>query len=114
MRENIRKKIEIRYKCSAIDHFLVAEMALEGSILYQQGSHIYLRIAPDFQSGFKYYCDKHIPLHIRQIPILDFINQLEWASSLLEKAVIGNEFCNTPLIFKMLKNSIKSKSLKTE
>jgi glycosyltransferase involved in cell wall biosynthesis len=108
MRENIRRKIQFRHKCSAIDHFLVAEMALEGSILYQQGSYIYLRIAPDFQSGFKYYCEKHIPLHIRKIPILDFINQLEWAASLLERAVIGNEFCSNPLIYKMLKNSLLS------
>jgi glycosyltransferase involved in cell wall biosynthesis len=83
--EAIRKKVRMRHACSAIDHLMVAEAALHGSIVYQPGSAVFLRAAN--YSGHKDYARKHIPESIRELPILDFLNQLEWCDFLIDQAV---------------------------
>jgi hypothetical protein len=85
--EETRKKVRMRHACSAIDHLMVAEAALHGSIVYQPGSAVLLRAAN--YSGYSDYAKKHIPEPIRKRPILDFLNQLEWCDHLIEQAVQG-------------------------
>ena len=105
-RESIRKIIKVRHYCSSCDHLLIAEYALHGSILYQPGSAVYLREVKD-AGDWSAYAKKHIPDNIRQYPILDFLNQLEWCDSLVEKAVVGSFYAQEPLK-NMLKNSLFS------
>lgn len=105
-RESARKLVQLRHNCSSADHLMLAEIALHGSILYQTGSAVYLRDATN-AGEWATYVTKHIPENIRQHPILDFINQLEWCDYLIEKAVAGSEFSSDPLK-SSLKNSLFS------
>jgi glycosyltransferase involved in cell wall biosynthesis len=107
-REDLRRKINIRHKCTGVDHFMIAEMALLGDIIYQSGSCVYLRQAPGHAEGYKGYASKHIPKHIRDIPIQDFINQIEWASSLIDRAVLFDYFSQQPAAKNLLKSSLVS------
>jgi hypothetical protein len=105
-RESARKLVQQRHNCSSADHLMIAEMALYGSILYQPGSAVYLRDAPN-AGDWAAYVQKHVPENIRQYPILDFLNQLEWCDYLIEKAVVGSEF-SSDLLKSNLKNSLFS------
>jgi hypothetical protein len=105
-RESIQRKVKVRHRCSASDHLLLAEVALHGSIIYQTGSAIFLREVKDAGS-WTAYSKKHIPESIRQYPILDFLNQLEWCDNLIEKAVANSFFAQDPLK-NMLKSSLFS------
>jgi hypothetical protein len=102
--EETRKKVRMRHACSAIDHLMVAEAALHGSIVYQPGSAVFLRAAN--YSGYSDYAKKHIPEPIRRRPILDFLNQLEWCDYLIEQAVQG-----TPLGAEAPKSMLKASLL---
>jgi glycosyltransferase involved in cell wall biosynthesis len=107
-KEDLRRKLIPRHKCSGIDHFLIAEMALLGDIIYQPGSCVYLRQAPDYSGGYKEYAQKLIPQYIRDIPIKDFINQLEWVTSLVDRSVQFDNFCEQPAAKNLLKSSLIS------
>jgi glycosyltransferase involved in cell wall biosynthesis len=50
-----------RFVCCAADHLLLCEAALSGSITYTPGGSLFLRDAPTYQPGWRYYVEKHIP-----------------------------------------------------
>ena len=107
-REDLRRKVNIRHKCTGVDHFMIAEMALIGDIIYQPGSCVNLRQAPGHSEGYKGYANKHIPKNIRDVPIKDFLNQIEWASSLIDRAVFFDYFSQQPAATNLLKSSLIS------
>jgi Glycosyl transferase family 2 len=94
-REAIRRRVPNRHHCSAADHLLLAEVALHGSILYQAGSAVRLGAARD-AGDWTTYARKHIPEATRRHPILDFLNQLEWCSHLVDVATDGSGFGQDP------------------
>lgn len=102
-RESMRKKIHLRHSCVGSDHFVIAEMALHGHILYQPGSIVYLG-----QGTGASYIDKHIPEDLRESGLADFAKQLEWAAYLVDKATEGDAFCEQPLVRNMIKSSLLS------
>lgn len=104
-REDKRKQVNFRHTCGAVDHLLVTEMALLGSVIYQPGSAVFLRMN---SGGINAYVKKHIPESIRKWPILDFLNQLEWAAHLVDKAVEGSPFHEQEPVRNMLKSSLLS------
>jgi len=105
-RESKRRQVKLRYSCVGADHLMIAEIALHGSILYQPGSAVMLRDAKN-AGDWSTYVNKHIPANIRQYPILDFLNQLEWCNHLIELAVVGSDYSSEPLK-SMLKSSLFS------
>lgn len=109
-RESIRRKVSMRYFCSAVDHLMAAEAALHGSIVYQPGTAIYLRKKIARQNSAKAYVDRHIPKSVIEdpCPYIDFLSQLEWSSYLIDKAVDGNPHYSQPIMKTMLKNSLIS------
>lgn len=100
-----RRSVAIRHRCIGADHFLIAEMALTGSLLYEPGSAVYLRQAHG-AGNWQTYIDKHLPDAVKTQPLLDFVNQLEWASSLVDKAVEGSPFHSQASVRNMLKSSL--------
>jgi hypothetical protein len=103
--EAIRKTVPLRHACAGCDHLMIAEMALRGAVIYQPGSVVYLRAAN--YAGMQDYVKKHIPEHLRNRPILDFLNQLEWCDHLAEQAVQGT-FYSQDGLKNMLKSSLFS------
>lgn len=107
-REDKRRQIKLRHPCVGADHLMIAEIALLGDIIYQPGSMVYLRRAADKAEGDKAYIRKHLPQTVLDQPIQDFINQLEWAAHLVDKAVEGDVFRSQPPMRAMLKSSLIS------
>jgi glycosyltransferase involved in cell wall biosynthesis len=108
-REECRRKLKIRHSCSAADHFLIAEMALMGDVLYQPGSAVHLRrTAAHRNKGIQGYAQRHISDEIVAGKDLDFANQLEWVKSIAERAAAMDPFTNQEPIKKILINSLLS------
>ena len=78
---------KVRYACCAVDHFLVCEAALSGSISYASGGAVFLRDAPTFTPGWSYYVSKHISEANRaKGSAYDFGLQISWLVSILERS----------------------------
>jgi len=108
-REDKRRNVWVRHSCCGADHFLIAEVALLGNLVYQPGSAVFLRKAAEYSvEGAKAYVRKHIPASVQKQPIQDFVNQLEWAAYLVDKAVEGDSLCSQGPAKDMLKNSLLS------
>jgi hypothetical protein len=74
-----------RFLCCAFDHLFLCEAALLGPITYAPGGAILLRDAPDFQPGWQYYVEKHIPKDQRlKGCVYDFTLQITWLINILE------------------------------
>jgi len=101
-----RQQIVMRGPCVGMDHFMIAEMALRGDILFEQGSAVMMRRAPDFSGGSKAYLRKHLPDSTTLTPALDFLTQLEWACDLVDRAVLGDPFASQPAAVNMLKHAM--------
>ena len=107
-RETKRKLVPLRQRCSGIDHFMVAEISLHGSLVYAPGSKVYLRDISTHESAHDTYVKKHLPKHYQDNPILDFAMQLEWATYLIEKATSMDPFYQQDPIKNLLKSSLIS------
>jgi hypothetical protein len=105
-RESMRQKVPFRKACVGFDHQVIAEMALLGDLIYQSGSAVMLRRAPDYADGAKAYHKKSVPRENHRTPILDFIIQLEWVAEMMERAVQGDSFCSQEPIMKMMRASL--------
>lgn len=103
--EKNRRSMRIRYSCSGADHFMVAEMALLGSIIYEPKATTYLGKGHDYVEDSTRYAKKHVA---NDDAIKDFAQQLEWASHLVEKAVEGDSFYSQTQMKNLIKNSLLS------
>jgi len=103
--EENRKNLKIRYSCSGADHFMVAEMALLGSIIYEPTATIYLGKGRDYIEDPTRYAKKHVA---NDDAVKDFAQQLEWASHLVDKAVEGDSFYSQTQMKNLIKNSLLS------
>ena len=76
------------YACCAADHLLICEAALLGPITYSPGGAVFLRDAPTFTPGWRYYVEKHISeANQAKGSAYDFSLQIRWLVSILERAV---------------------------
>jgi len=103
-REEKRKLVAQRHRCTAVDHLMVAEIALHGNLIYAPGSVVYLRETSTPSSDS--YIKKHLPKYFQHNPVLDFALQLEWVAYLSDKAASLDPFCKQEPIRNLLKNSL--------
>jgi hypothetical protein len=87
-RADIFAKVRPRFTCCASDHLLLCEAALEGPITYTPGGALYLRDAPTYVPGWRYYVEKHLPEPQRlKGCAYDFTLQVSWLLSILERCL---------------------------
>lgn len=103
--EEKRKIIKIRHSCSGADHFMVAEMALLGSVIYEPSAVICLGKGRDYAQDLTRYAKKHVS---NDDPVKDFSQQLEWASYLVDQAVEGNPLYSEGQMKNFIKTSLLS------
>ena len=84
--EAVRRKIPIRHCCSGWDHFVVAEAAMHGAILFDGSTTLKMRTAAG-NDGLAGYGAKHLSRDVLAAGTLDFRNQLEWCVHLVDKAM---------------------------
>lgn len=78
---------KFKYVCCAADHFVLCEAALLGPITYSPGGSVFLRDAPSFTPGWRYYVEKHISVTNRaKGSAYDFGLQISWLISILERS----------------------------
>lgn len=78
---------KLKYACCAADHFLTCEAALLGPITYSSGGGVFLRDAPTFTPGWRYYVEKNISEANRtKGSAYDFSLQISWLVSILERS----------------------------
>jgi hypothetical protein len=87
-RADVFKVSKPRFVCCASDHFILCEAALSGPITYTPGGALYLRDAPNFKPGWRYYVEKHLPeAQRRKGCAYDFSLQIRWLVSILERCI---------------------------
>jgi glycosyltransferase involved in cell wall biosynthesis len=105
-REDKRRLVPKRHRCTAFDHLMVAEISMHGNLIYAPGSVVYLR---DVRSpSADNYLKKHLPAHYLNNPVLDFALQLEWVSHLGDMAASLDRFCQQEPVKNLLKTSLVS------
>lgn len=105
-REEKRKLVPQRHRCSGADHLMVAEIALHGSLIYAPGSVVFLRDNSDPSQGHDAYVKKHLPKHYQDNPVFDFALQLEWCAHLIDKAATIDTFYQQEPIKNLLKQCL--------
>jgi hypothetical protein len=87
-RTDVFKASKPRFVCCASDHFILCEAALSGPITYTPGGALYLRDAPNFKPGWRYYVEKHLPEAQRHKGcVYDFTLQISWLVRILERCI---------------------------
>ena len=78
---------KLKYSCCAADHFSICEAALLGPITYSPGGGVFLRDAPTFTPGWRYYVEKHISeANLVKGSAFDFSLQITWLVNILERS----------------------------
>ena len=106
--ESHRKSINIRDACCGHDHFIIAEMALLGRICHQAGAMVYLGQSSGHKEGIKGYVKKHLPTQLQDNPLGDFANQLDWASSIIDRTISSFPTNNSKYLHDLLKGAFLS------
>jgi glycosyltransferase involved in cell wall biosynthesis len=87
MRFDVFAANKLKYACCAADHFLTCEAGLFGPITYSPGGGVFLRDAPTFTPGWRYYVEKHISEANRaKGSAFDFSLQISWLVNILERS----------------------------
>ena len=74
--------------CCAWDHLWLAEQAMTGEVVFHGGGSLFLRDAPTFVPGWRYYVDKHISKQcLARGAEYDFALQLDWLLEILRVGV---------------------------
>lgn len=85
--EQVRRLVRFRHCCSGWDHLIVAEAALYGAILFEGRTQLLMRRPPTDDDLTK-YGERHLDPELLKNPPLDFLQQLEWMLSTLDKAIL--------------------------
>ena len=98
--------MKIRHNCVGADHFMVAELALQGKVIHDGRAVMSLRRSKDHGSLRK-YAERHIGAN-RTDAVADILKQLEWCCHLVDLSVqrVGLEFYQQEPIRNMLKVSL--------
>ena len=83
-REEFRKKIPKMHVCTASDHLLITEMAIQGKFIFTDTAKFYLREIQKNTGGGN-YLKRHLG-SLDQGAKQDFATQLRWASDIVERA----------------------------
>lgn len=87
-RADVFKAASHQYVCCVADHLVLCDTALVGPIMHSAGGALYLRDAPTYVPGWRYYVEKHIPPAQRAKGcVYDITLQIRWLVSILEKAL---------------------------
>jgi hypothetical protein len=105
-REGLRRSISMRYICTAVDHLLIAEMALLGGVIQAPEALMFLRRMPGHGDG-AVYKRKHLG-DAAPDPNRDFAQQLDWVLQLVDKAIEGDSFYTQPPVRQMLRTATVS------
>lgn len=103
--EQHRKSVRVRGACCGHDHLIIAEMALLGKICHQTGAMVFLGQSPGHKDGIQGYVKKHLPVHLQDKPLADFANQLDWASSIIDKTIASFPTNNSKYLHDLLKGA---------
>lgn len=100
-RESLRRRMSMRFLCSAVDHLMVTEMALLGQISLVPETMMFLRRLPEHGNPHAYK-KKHLGDQSND-PNRDLGEQLRWVSELVDKAAAGDPFFQQPAALQMLR-----------
>ncbi len=85
--EKIRKQLKVRHACGGWDHLIVAEAALMGQILYEGRTAIHM-LGPDPDPrGLLSYGEKHFSKERLAAGMQDYLDQLEYYVSMIDKSL---------------------------
>jgi hypothetical protein len=84
--EEVRRRVPVRYACSGWDHLVVAEASIHGTILFEPRVRLLMRAPPGDDDLTKYGL-RHLDPVLRAAGPKDYVQQLAWMLTLIDKVM---------------------------